>query len=278
MFDKQSAKHRNSISDGQLAIVKLLYKYRFGSSELLRISLGLNEGPGVYKKLKILCDDGYVARRYDKSYKIQGMPAAYYLLAKGYRELQRYSEFRAIDDKLIKYSYKDKTVGKPFVGRNLNVYRATVELQRLYPDIKIFTKRELIGRKHFPPELPDLFVSLKADGDDKPHRFFLDFIPANTPRPAIDKRIADYNKFFDEGGWDSTGSALPTMLLLCELGADEKRVQRWVRHKQNALDSDEPAYYTSTLPALKIATSDSLEIWSSIDEPDELLSLLSIPS
>jgi hypothetical protein len=276
MFEELSVKHRSSISNGQLAILKLLYTFRFGSSELLRISLGLNEGPGVYKKLKILCDDGYIARRYDSSYKIKGMPAAYYLLAKGYRELQKLPEYQAVDDKLIKYSYKDKTVGKPFISRNLSIYRATIELQRLHPPIRIFTKRELLTRKHFPPELPDMFISLKVENEGKPYRYFLDFVPDNTPRSAVDKRIADYNDFFDEGGWDSTNSALPTVILLCESGSHEKRVQRWVKSKQYALDTDEPAYYTSTLSALRLAAPDGMAIWTSVEEPDELHALEAI--
>ena len=45
-------KHRKSVSKGQLEVLKLLYKYRFGSIELLRSSLGLNKTPVLYKKLE----------------------------------------------------------------------------------------------------------------------------------------------------------------------------------------------------------------------------------
>jgi len=64
MSDSVGIKHRKVVSKGQLAVLELLYKFRFGSIELLRISLGLNEGPGLYNKLKILVDEGYVGKRW----------------------------------------------------------------------------------------------------------------------------------------------------------------------------------------------------------------------
>jgi hypothetical protein len=269
MSGRREVKHRKVISVGQLAILKLLHKYRFGSIELLRVSLGLNVGPGLYKKLEILCDQDYVGKRYDSSYRIKGIPAAYHLLPKGYRVLQGLPEYQSIDDKLVKYSYRDKTTKQPFIGQILQVYIAALELTRLYPSVKLFTKRELVGRKHFPSRLPDAFVSLKPEDNKKPYRYFLDVIPDGEPRYKIDKKIADYFDFFDGGGWEATNSALPVMLLLCESVSFERRVQRLVARKLDSLGSDEPEYFTSTLKALKNAGAGAMAIWSNVEDPEE---------
>ncbi len=249
--------------------MKLLYKYRFGSIELLKVSLELSVGPSLYRKLETLCDRGYIGKRYESSYKIRGLPAAYCVLAKGLQELQKLPGYEPIDEKVIKYSYKDKTVSQAFISHNLQVYRTAIELQRLYPAIKFFTRRELTGRKHFPKNLPDAFVSLQAENTAKPRRYFLDLIPDSTPRYVIDKRIGDYYEFFETGGWEATKSPLPAMLLLCESGSFEKRLQQLVSRKRRSLDSDEPEYFTSTLSALKSVNADSKIIWSNVDQPDE---------
>jgi hypothetical protein len=277
MSDDGVVKHRKVVSSGQLAILELLYKYRFGSIELLRISLGLHEGPGLYKKLKILVDGKYVGKRYESSYRIKGIPAAYHLLAKGFRELQKLPNYPSIDEKLIKYSYRDNTVKQPFIADNLCLYSTALELMRLYPELKLFTQRDLAHRPHFPKKLPDGFVSLKATAHDKPFRYFLDIIPDDTPRYIVDKKIVDYYEFFDEYDWEvKTKSKLPAMLLLTESGSYEKRLQRLVDKKQRALDSDDLEYFTSTLVALKNATSQEKDIWSNVEDPDELLDLVAI--
>jgi len=269
-------KHRKSVSKGQLEVLKLLYKYRFGSIELLRSSLGLNKTPVLYKKLELLIDQEYVGKRYDSSYRIKGIPAAYYLRTMGFRELQKYPGYEAINDKLVKYAgSKDKIVRQGFIAEVLTVYGVALNFQKLYPELKFFTKRELASQKNFPKNLPDAFISLKASGQEKPNRYFLNVIADSTPRYEVDKLINDYYEFFDNYDWvKRTSSKLPAILLLCESGSYERRLQRWVIRKQGSLD-DELEYFTSTLTALN---NDQKDIWSSVEEPDELVSLDGISS
>ena len=189
--------------------------------------------------------------------------------------MQRLPEYQSIDEKLIKYSDKDKRISLPFITHNLRVYSTSIELQRLYPGIKLFTKRDLAGQKHFPDHLPDAFVSLKVKGNNKPYRYFLDLIPDGEPRYKIDTKIADYDEFFDEEDdyWGTTKNPLPVMLLLCESGSFERRLQKQVVRQQHALDSNELEYLTSTLVALKNARAEEKDIWSNIEDPDELVAL-----
>ena len=78
---------RSALKQGQIDILETLYKYRFGSRQLLADSLGIKSGSNLFEKLNVLMKRGFVARRYDKSYKLRSVPAAYYLTPKGLRKL-----------------------------------------------------------------------------------------------------------------------------------------------------------------------------------------------
>lgn len=270
MIVDSRVKHRKLVSSTQLAVLELLYKYRFGSSELLRSSLGLKSNASMFRKLVILKDKGYVEKRFASSYRIKGVPASYCLLPEGIRELQKLPKYQPINDKQIKFIYNNRNISEPFIAHNLDIYRSALHLQRLYPAIKLFTKPETSGLSYMPTVPPDLFVSLKQEDQAEPHRFFLDIIPSSTPRRVLEKRIADLLEFFEDGSWEETaGSVLPTLLILCESGSFEKRVQRMVARR---LYDEELSCLTSTLLAIRNANPGE-NIWSNVDEPDDLVSL-----
>jgi len=78
-LNKPEPKYRKQLNQEQIAVLQMLYRFRFASNEQVA---KFQEKPGskaVQKRLKILEDQGLIAKRYDKSYKLQGKPAAYYL-------------------------------------------------------------------------------------------------------------------------------------------------------------------------------------------------------
>ena len=269
MSEKQ-VKHRSRISSSQIAVLDLLCQFRFASIDLLVISLNLKTLPGLRRKLKILVDQGYAGRRYDSSYRIKGMPVAYYITAKGLKALQALPKHEHIDERFIKSGYRDKSSTESFISQHLAIYQASHDLRRLYPEIKFFTRRDLIPFTHFPENPPDAFLALQQVGDSGARRFFLDYIPDDMPRYLLDSKIAKYVRYFEEDGWAPTNSPLPTMLLLCESVTTERRVLRQTAKKLQTLNSDEPEYYTSTTRALKNASRNEKDIWTSVEDPDEL--------
>lgn len=269
MADKRSA-----LKQGQIDILELLYKYRFGSRQLVADSLGIKAGSSLYDKLNVLIKHGLVAKRHEKRLKLQGIPAAYYLTPKGLRTLQTLDEHDYITESTIKASYRDKVVSQAFVNHTLNVYRQTNALKQQYPELKVYLRRDMSRYDYFPDNLPDAFLSLKVD--DTPKRFFLDVIPDSLPRNLLDRRITSYAGFFEEGGWDVTNSEPPKLLFITEKGATESRTRRTVRAALSRADmEDELGVYTTTLAALHdIATVDT--IWANIEDADDRLSLLEL--
>lgn len=263
---------RSSLNIGQIAILELLYKYRFGSRQLLADSLGVKAGSSLHTRLEVLCQHGYIGKRLEKRLKLEGMPAAYHLLPKGLRLLQSLPGHEAIDDGAIRANYKDKTVGNDFITHVLGVYEQTQPLLRQYPALKVFTRRDMAKYDYFPALLPDAFLSLPSV-DGVPHRFFFDLVSDKTPRYLLERRVSAYCEFFEDGGWDETGSELPVLLLQCEWGPAEKGIKRSIAALINRLEAD-VRVYTSTIAALEHEAADGA-IWTAVDD-DEPVSLEAI--
>lgn len=269
MVDKRSV-----LKQGQIDILELLYKYRFGSRQLVADSLGIKAGSSLYDKLNVLIKHGLVAKRHEKRLKLQGIPAAYYLIPKGLRTLQALDDHDYITEYTIKASYRDKVVSQAFVNHTLNVYKQTNTLKQQYSELKVYLRRDMSRFSYFPDNPPDAFLSLKID--DTPKRFFLDVIPDSLPRNLLDKRITGYAEFFEEGGWDVTSSEPPKLLFITEKGATESRTRHTVRAALSRADiEDELEAYTTTLAALANITTTNA-IWSNVDDADESLSLLEL--
>lgn len=260
---------RSALKQGQIDILETLYKYRFGSRQLLADSLGIKSGSNLFEKLNVLIKHGFVARRYDKSFKLRGVPAAYYLTPKGLKQLQLIHGSERVTEAIIKASYRDKVVSQSFVNHVTEVYAYANRLQHKHPPLKVFLRREMALYSYFPANPPDAFLSFKTT--DGLQRFFFDVVSKDTPPSAINRRLVSYMEFFDDGSWDATNSNLPKLLFLLENPAAENRLRRAAHAVRSRFDlDDEVEIYTTT--AENLLSEDSV-IWSNIDEPDELLSL-----
>lgn len=264
--------NRSVLRQGQIEILGLLYKYRFGSRQLIAESLKVKAGSNIYEKLNVLIKHGFVAKRYDKSLRLQGLPAAYYLTPKGLKTLQSLDAWNYITEATIRSSYRDKNISQSFINHTLDVYSCTNMLAKTHPTLKVFTRRDMSHYSYFPNNPPDAFLSLKTGEETTPKRFFFDFISETTPRAAINHRITQYIKFFDEGEWNETNSDLPKLLFLVETIATKKRLLKVARAIRNQFDmEDDIETYITTANDIEHAGAN--RIWISIDDPDSVLSL-----
>jgi hypothetical protein len=258
---------------GQIAILELLYKYRFGSRQLLANSLSINSGSSLYQKLEVLFKHGYIGKYYDTKLRLQGLPVAYYLLPKGMKTLQELPEHAFIASQSTRASYRNPTVGLDFIKDTIKVYELTQALQAMYPGLKVFTKTEMRRYSYFPEQLPDAFISLPLANTKQPKRFFFDFIPERTPNFVVIKQLVTYAEYFEEGRWDEVDSTPPTLLLVIEEGKTEKYLQQLITNKFFRLGIADVYIYTTTVKSLTGETNQGASIWSDVLEPDELLTL-----
>ena len=264
--------NRSVLRQGQIEILGLLYKYRFGSRQLIAESLKVKAGSNIYEKLNVLIKHGFVAKRYDKSLRLQGLPVAYYLTPKGIKTLQSLSTWNYITEATIRSSYRDKNISQSFINHTLDVYSYTNMLAKTYPTLKVFTRRDMSRYSYFPNNPPDAFLSLKTGEETTPRRFFFDFISDDTPRSVIAKRIAQYMQFFSDGEWDATNSQIPILLFLTAKPAIKKHLMRTVRAIRGTFDmEDEVSIYAATIDQL--LSAESGRIWEDIDSADSLFPL-----
>ena len=112
---KTVPKYRKRLNLEQVAVLQMLYRFRFASSEQVA---KFQEKPGskaVQKRLKILEDQGLISKRYDKTYKLKGKPAAYHLTPTGARALEANAPRESDEPINIKRLYKDKDVSEGFI-------------------------------------------------------------------------------------------------------------------------------------------------------------------
>ena len=263
---------RSVLRQGQIETLGLLYKYRFGSRQLIAEGLGVKAGSNIYEKLNVLIKHGLVAKRYDKSLRLRGLPAAYHLTPKGIRILQSLNDWSYITEAIIRSSYRDKNISQSFINHTLDVYGYTNMLAKTYPALRVFTRRDMSRYSYFPSTQPDAFLSLRCESETSPRRFFFDFISEDIPRNVIAKRITQYMKFFSDGEWEVTDSQIPFLLFLAAKPAAKKHLMRSARAIRSSLDmEDEISIYTATVDQL--LDTESGRIWENIDSADNLFPL-----
>lgn len=263
-----SSEQVRTLNDGQIEVLMTLYKFRFGTRDLLASSLGIKNGTALYSRLSILMKYGLVAMRFEPSYKLAGRPAEYYVSPAGLRLLLERIKPEGLDDKTIKASYKDKTASKQFIDHSLNIFEVANTFASLYKTLKLFTKRELAAYDYFPTPLPDAFLSIKGKETE---RFFMELIEAHTPPFAVDRRLRQLLTYYENDDWSVTTLPFPTLLFICENGATERRFKKQLARAINRNDTYIEVRTTS-LGALLASTPEDMNIWSNVTD-DTLLNL-----
>lgn len=261
-------KYRRPLKKEQIEVLGLLYRFRFASSELIAHYFGKKSGVFVYKRLKILQEQGFIGKRFDSSYRIQGKPASYYLLPKGARKLQ---EHRENLESNIPVLYKEKTVSETFVQHNMDILAAYNQLKKFYgPNLKFFTKSELKSYEYFPQPRPDAYLRLESNGVKQS---FLDIFYEHQPFFVTAKRIKSYIEYAENGEWDITETRFPLILIVCESTALQERIQKQI---VSNLDS---SWANAILFALATKTEllhSDTRVWQLSSAPGKKLSLSSI--
>jgi hypothetical protein len=257
-------KYRKRLNTGQLEVLELLLKFRFGTTYLIAQALGKKNGTVIKSRLNILRGQEYIERHYEGTDRLQGKHAAYYLSAKGVRALKSED-----NDKAIKKAYKDKKASRQFIDHNLSVFTAYSILNETYGEaLRFFAKADLADYDYFPQPLPDAFLSFK--GEIGASRFFVDVFEAATPAFALNRRIKQLIDYYEGGNWEATDSDFPAILLICETPTLQNRIEKSVLSSlKNADDAESLIFATANWQTL---TTKDAKAWR-VAGDDELVSL-----
>jgi len=280
---KAKPKYRRPLNDEQLAVLRLLYRFRFGSGRYIADYLGKNTVKVVQHKLKILEDQGFISKRYTKDYKLAGRPAEYYLTPKGARALMARDDLQAKTSQRttaqgIKNLYKNPTVSENFMQHCLTILRVAIHLQKLYGDkLQPFSRMQMLSYNYLPSWRPDLFLSLKTEPDNAPKRYFLDIWDGTRPFFVSVKKARSYLTYAEADDWPAEQDS-PTILMLCDTPKNETKLRRQIRRALDEFYEEELLFATTTISSFMTTAGPKDKLWREVSDEDEVWTLTQLGS
>lgn len=217
--------HRKALNKDQLNVLYALYKFRFGTTDLLKNTQSKQiSRQYMNTRLRILYEQEYIGRRYDDSYKLQAKFAQYYLLPKGIEVLKQHPEHFNVN--VLRNIKRDAYASDRFIRHSINVFAIYAKLKERYDvnsrGFHFYSKSYMVGDKAegFPNPLPDTFASFEGK------HYIIECFDDTMPQSAMRKRIEQLVDHADSGDWILT-KEYPNILLVCETARLQKLVQRW---------------------------------------------------
>lgn len=252
----KSVKDDVRLYQSQVLILQILYKFRFGTNDLIAKYRSVKRS-AINESVLTLLRQGYIARRYDKRSKIEGEGARYYLSSKGIKYLK---DRFTLSDKVVQAQYKNRIVSDDFIAHSLTVFKAYLLLKNHYGDrYDVFTKSEMAKFDAYPEQLPDLFLAAK----DKPDPDYMLNVFLKEPFFVIKKRIKYYIDHRNEE-WDDA-TPYPSILLVCPDARNEAKVIQYTESQLEDFD-----FLITTVKAL---LEGGPEVWTNPVDSDKPLTL-----
>jgi hypothetical protein len=258
--------YRRPLNQSQIQLLQTLYKFRFATTYLIAKSQGNKYPRAILARLRVLVDQDYIGQNYDSSYRIKGNPASYYLRPNAIRYLKQQPYASA---KALKSIYDDKRADDIKIAHYLNIFAIYVEFKRLYPEqFVFFSKTELAERKSMPKLLPDAYVKRINVSQTKANDYFLDSYETTTYYLQLQRKIREYINYAESETWENTtDSKLPTILMVCETKALQRRMMK-LASKELEKTYVDLTFIATTKSALAEANKDE-NIWIDAAEPEQ---------
>jgi len=176
----------------QQRVLKLLFKFRFLSTQLLADVMGISRR-GAYQVLESLVSNGLVDKVYETDYRYAKKPAYYYLNKHGVTSVRKLLD---VKESVVHTLYNNPKAPEEFISHCLTVaacYVATVRL--LPPETNILTKTEINKLTQFPKNRPDLYIKT-PDGKEA-----IVVVADNQPKYITQKRLDEIIDHSEDEGW-----------------------------------------------------------------------------
>ncbi len=244
----------------------MLYWYRFCTSKQLARSFDKASSKVIQNKLQILEAQGLIGKRYDKSYKLAGRSAEYFITPKGARVLEK-----AIPDSTnawaTKSLYKNKTVSDDFLKHCITVTETAQRLRAIYGDSKklhILPKSYMAQCDYYPSWAPDLHIEVLGKGEAPTNHYFVDIWDGTKPFFVSVRKTRNYTNFKDSGDWQED-EPYPAIVAICEDERTQKKLNRQMKRILAEAWDDELVFATTNRQQLEVANKPTNRIWLKIE-------------
>lgn len=237
---------RKRLDKGHIALLEMLFRFRFGTTDLLARSQGKRSGAQVYKRLRTLLEQGYVGRRYETGYRLRGQGASYFLLAKGLQQLKQFSDV-GVPQQVLHKMRRDKVASDRFIQHNLAVLDIYSHFRALYGDEMVFsTLNDMEALESAENPLPDAILNIAGI------EFALEILQEAEPLTSTIKKLGEYVK---------QGRCSVKVLCVCETTSLQQKLQKrlsgvselsglsvYIASRQNLarIDEDERVWFNAS--------------------------------
>ncbi len=267
---RTSVKYRRPLNEQQITTLHLLYWYRFCTGKQLARSLKKSSPKAIQNKLQILEDQALIGKRYDKSYKLAGRPAEYYITPKGARALEG-AKPNTTNQWATKSLYKNKTVSDEFLKHTVTLTDTAHRFRAIYGNkLEVMTKTYMVQFDSYPAWTPDLHLKIPARGETPARHYFVDVWDGLKPFFVSVRKTRNYVNFKESGDWEEAeDDAFPAVLAICSDPNTQKKLSQQMKHiLYNDWDGG-LIFATTTKQQLYEATKPTGKLWLRIDAEDE---------
>lgn len=253
-------KQEKELTKKQLALLKLVYRFRFVTSKHVAAYFKQTQLRTSQLQLNDLNARGYLIKRHESSYRIQGRSAEYFLTPKAIPILRNL--LTRPSERELKQTYARPIASRHFINRSLDLFDIYLSLNRLYNDkLNFVTKPQLNVEvyDYLPSPLPDVFFTLGAKTKSK-RNFFLEYFDDNVSIGIHGRKINGYMEYEESGEWDDTGLEFPTVVIICQSETMFRRAGKRVRYINREAYSD-MQFRLITLDKLKKLSSIKEQVW-----------------
>ena len=249
------------LSPQQQRLLKLLFKFRFISAQLLAQVMGISR-PGIYQTLELLVEKKLVIKVYENEFRIDRKPAYYYLSKQGVTVVRKLMK---VKEAAVHTLYKNDTTTPEFVEHCLVAACCYVAINHSLPaDTDIFTRSEINRFTEFPKNRPDLYIRT-ADGQEA-----IVVIMDEKPLYIARKRLDEIITHSEDQEWEN--GDYPRICFILRHSNDRSSFLYTTRKKLEAMgmDKDDIQILATDLKAIK---GDSSHIWLNAFNPKSFVGL-----
>jgi DNA-binding MarR family transcriptional regulator len=249
------------LSVQQQRVLKLLFKFRFISAQLLAQVMGISR-PGVYQALEPLVKKELVNKVYEDEFRIDRKSAYYYLNKQGVTTVRKLMD---VKETVVHPLYKNDTASPEFIEHCLATAHCYVALNHSLPaGTDIFTKSEINRFSQFPKNRPDLYIRTQ-DG-----REAIIVIMDDKPLYIARKRLDEVITHSEDEGWED--GDYPHIGFILRNNSDKNSFLYTTHRKLEGMGVDEDEI-TILASYLKVFTKDNGRPWSNAFHPKSFVHL-----
>lgn len=235
------------ISNHQLTILLLLYKFRFLNTNQLQKLLKQKDPQQSQLWLKDLTDRYFIFQDYSrKKIEDNNKPAIYNIKTKSNKILK---DQKACDLILLRRSYKESSLSRNFKERCMfiaDIYIHLLTQGGKQNTVHFFTSTDLVKFSYFPNPLPDAYVAIKEP--KKTRRYFIKLFSEGDPwKKKIKPDVEKYLQYFEDKIWQNhTKSPFPLLLIIAPDDRVKTYLLKFISKKFNEKSIDAPFYLATT--------------------------------